>query len=207
MAFLTGSCRVQSNQREMRYIMVKPHFLAPPPVIVAVLAELTLLTLMYIIIFMAIVTSHADLYLIWIALMASATRGIFMFATQFEFGLIVIEFGFLPITGVMAGLTFDAILAFMHIIRLMTGYAGQLKFYFKSIFLVAGTAGNIGMFTGQRKLSVLVVIKTHLFPVPRGMAFFAILAIGTGMHIVQAMTAKTVFGGFGIAFIGVTGNA
>lgn len=37
----------------------------------------------------------------------------------------MIELGFLPLAGVMAGLTLDAVLAFMHIIIFVAGNAGE----------------------------------------------------------------------------------
>lgn len=81
MAFLARDRGMEANEREMRHIMVKPYLLTPALVIMTILAGLALLTLMYIIVFMAIVAGGTDLDLIGIALMASATGGILVLAT------------------------------------------------------------------------------------------------------------------------------
>lgn len=60
----------------------------------------------------------------------------------------MIETGILPAFGIVAGLALCAVLALVHVIVLVTGNAGQFELDLVGIVLVAGTAGNIGMFAG-----------------------------------------------------------
>lgn len=75
-----GGDRMQANQREARQVVIETHFLAPAILIVAVLALLALLAAMSIIVFVAAVAIHRQLFLVRVALVATAAGGLLMLA-------------------------------------------------------------------------------------------------------------------------------
>ena len=79
--------------------------------------------------------------------MTRGTTGILVFATQFKFGFaIVIEGALFPALVAVAVFALVAILALVHVIKLVTAHAGGLEFDFLRVFLVASGAPQAGMF-------------------------------------------------------------
>jgi hypothetical protein len=123
--------------------------------------------------------------------MTSLAGNILVFSCQFELGFpVMIEFGFVPVAGVVAILTFFAIASLVNIIQVVAGMA-VLWCFLVFIINVATVAHYILMLSFQTELG-LVMIEVKLFP---GFCGMAITAFITQFSVVRVLFLMTVNAG------------
>lgn len=89
MAFLAGGDRMQANERERGYVMIKANLAAPVRFIMALLAIFALLSSVYIINLVAAQAIGLQLVFMYITLVTGVATQFLVFTAQFEVGVTV----------------------------------------------------------------------------------------------------------------------
>ena len=180
---------MQADQREMRHVMIESQLFRPALLVMTTSALLAQLARMYVIRPVTVLAGRAGIFLIQFAAVAGTAEQFTMPAKQREFRLcVMIEHHGVPAAGTVTGVTTLTMAPPVHIIIAMTRNTISGKFMAKRSVAMAGVAGDLTMFPGQRIIGALVVIEADAFP-----AFLA-MAVGTGcavtpcMHIVETVT-------------------
>lgn len=133
-------------------------------------------------------------------LVAGVALGILVLVAQGKIGFVMVEFGFFPVTFVMAALalfTEVATMAFFLVILLMAGEAFGRQFRLIDISLfrqVAGVALGLAVLTLQGIFGVLVMIEVDLLPplvVVAGLALDAVTTLVTFFLVDLLVAAVT----------------
>jgi hypothetical protein len=166
------------QQRESGHGVVLERGLLPVELVMASLAPPAFLTFMLVVLFVTRNAGRFQLVLVQIPLVASGTfHWRTMLTQQREFGLlVVIEQDFFPVTLDVATLALGTEVTLVHLVVILfvARHTSRLQLVFVQIALVATYALDLFMFTVQRILGLLGVIKQNFLPIALGMAAFAL---------------------------------
>lgn len=165
-------------ERETCQIMIERDFAVPAEFVVTASTVITLLPLVYIIIFMAIDAFRSDFVFIEVAFVTLSAGYFFMFTEKRKIGFfIVIEFKSLPGRGSVAVGTFLAISAFMVIVALMAAITLLRYLFLQVARSVATVACGVLMFADQWEIGLLLMVKVRLFPLTAFMTALTFFAV------------------------------
>lgn len=206
---MTGSARgrcMQSDKREFGYIMIKEDLCFPTGLIMALVTSGSLLSSVYIIVFMTLVASAVQLFPVQGPYMTRITVDLPVSAFEWELGLVMIEENPLPTLRPMAGLAFLSVAPSMFVVVFVTTVAGCRQLLPNHGAFVTRIAFDLAVLSPKGEPG-LVMVKDGTFPIFRCMAVLTLLAVKTVMNVVQPVAGKTGHGHIFVTLIWVTAVA
>ena len=209
-AVLARNLRVFAEQREPREPVIECG-LGPTTLVMALLATVTFLALVFVILTVTRVARGIELLLIQIAGMARAAFHLAVFAPQRVAGVArVIERDLAPVALGVARLAFATELALVFVVLGMTAHARAGELLHVQRAGVAGDALDRAMAREQWIAGIAVVIKAQHLPIAGGVTALALgaePALVSLAVVVLAMTAVAVLGRIFISMVDVARGA
>jgi len=185
-------------QSKFCLVMIKIIFL-PLLGAMAGLALFSVAPLMFVIVFMTAVTGLLYLLLVKIPLVTGMAIYFFVAELQGKLCLLMVEFIFFPIIGLVAVLAFFTIPLVVHIVNNMAGITIKRGLLVPPPWMT-GRAGDLFMLELQGKIR-LFMVKAGLCPALRVVALPAVLAKTPLVRIVFIVTGLALRGGFSVLLL------
>jgi hypothetical protein len=160
-----------TEQRIFSFLVMIKQDLSPTLFKMAGFTFCTKIAFVFVILGVAGITRHLQLFFGYIALMTGNTFGFNVIPLQNIFGLlVVIKDSLSPAFFYVAGFTFQTKVTLVLVIILVTGIACHLQLVFVQVAFMTTAAFSLFVLTNKRIFGFLVMIKQDILPTPLGVA-------------------------------------